>query len=186
MSDTTKRAMAESLRKLLSARTLDRITVRDIVEDCGVNRQTFYYHFHDIFDLMEWSIEDKASHFFTEGMSENEWGSTLREMFAYLQENAALVLNAYHSQGWEYLATFIKARLRPRLEELAREEAVGMDIDEDDFSFVVDIYACAAFGIVDSWLADDMKTDYNRNIGRMLRLVSGSMRHALGKFDRRP
>ena len=60
MSLTTKRALAESLKKLLSKRGLDKITVKDIVEDCGVNRQTFYYHFHDIYDLTEWIIQDDA------------------------------------------------------------------------------------------------------------------------------
>ena len=48
MSVTTKRALAETFKKLLSKRGLNKITVKDIVEDCGVNRQTFYYHFHDI------------------------------------------------------------------------------------------------------------------------------------------
>ena len=50
MSLTTKRALAESLKKLLSKKNLDKITVKDIVTDCGVNRQTFYYHFHDIYN----------------------------------------------------------------------------------------------------------------------------------------
>lgn len=49
----TKRAIAESFKKLLSKRGLKKITVRDIVEDCGVNRQTFNYHFHDVYDLMD-------------------------------------------------------------------------------------------------------------------------------------
>lgn len=56
MSLTTKRALAESLKKLLSKKNLDKITVKDIITDCGVNRQTFYYHFHDIYALTEWAL----------------------------------------------------------------------------------------------------------------------------------
>ena len=48
MSQVTKRALAASLIKLLSQKPLDKVTVKDIIEDCGVNRQTFYYHFQDI------------------------------------------------------------------------------------------------------------------------------------------
>ena len=55
MSQVTKRALAASLIKLLSQKPLDKVTVKDIIEDCGVNRQTFYYHFKDIYDLVEWS-----------------------------------------------------------------------------------------------------------------------------------
>ena len=47
MSQITKRALAESLKKLLLEKPLDRITVSDITEDCGVSRMTFYYHFKD-------------------------------------------------------------------------------------------------------------------------------------------
>lgn len=60
MSQTTKRALAASLKKLLSDKPLDKITVTDIAEDCGVNRQTFYYHFQDIYDLVEWIYTSEA------------------------------------------------------------------------------------------------------------------------------
>jgi AcrR family transcriptional regulator len=56
MSDITKRAMSASLKKLLLQKPLKDITVGDITDDCGVNRQTFYYHFQDIADLIEWDM----------------------------------------------------------------------------------------------------------------------------------
>ena len=54
MKDLTKKALAESLKKILATKSLDSITVIEIAEDCGVNRQTFYYHFQDIYALLEW------------------------------------------------------------------------------------------------------------------------------------
>ena len=54
MSDITKQALANSLRHLLEKKSLSKITIKDIVEDCGVNRQTFYYHFQDVYDLVDW------------------------------------------------------------------------------------------------------------------------------------
>ena len=54
MAEITKRALAASLKKLVGRMPLDKVTVTDIAEDCGVNRQTFYYHFLDICDLVEW------------------------------------------------------------------------------------------------------------------------------------
>lgn len=53
VSQTTKRALSLSLKHLLDAKPLDKVTVSDLTEDCGVNRQTFYYHFKDIYDLIE-------------------------------------------------------------------------------------------------------------------------------------
>ena len=56
----TKKALAASLKKLMESRPLSKITVRDIIEDCGVNRKTFYYHFQDIYDLVKWMFEEEA------------------------------------------------------------------------------------------------------------------------------
>lgn len=61
MSNTTKRAIEASLKKLLLVKPLDKITISDIAEDCGINRMTFYYHFKDIYDLIEWSCEEDAA-----------------------------------------------------------------------------------------------------------------------------
>ena len=52
MSDITKRAIGASLKNLLREKKLNKITVQDIADDCGINRQTFYYHFQDINDLV--------------------------------------------------------------------------------------------------------------------------------------
>ena len=54
MSDITKKALASSLKDLLSKYKFNKITIKDITENCGVNRQTFYYHFKDKYDLVNW------------------------------------------------------------------------------------------------------------------------------------
>jgi AcrR family transcriptional regulator len=59
MSKYTKLALGESLKRLLQKKPLSKITITEIVEDCGLNRMTFYYHFKDIYELLEWvCVED--------------------------------------------------------------------------------------------------------------------------------
>ena len=60
MSEVTKRALEQSLKNLLSKKPITKITINDIAEDCGINRMTFYYHFKDIYDLVEWSCLEDA------------------------------------------------------------------------------------------------------------------------------
>ena len=55
MSNTTKRALEASLKKLLLQKPLDKITIQDLTTDCGISRMAFYYHFKDIYDLVEWA-----------------------------------------------------------------------------------------------------------------------------------
>ncbi len=61
MAQTTKRALEASLKKLLLKKPLNKITINDITEDCGVNRMTFYYHFKDIYDLVDWILVEDAA-----------------------------------------------------------------------------------------------------------------------------
>ena len=59
MTNATKLALEESLKRLLLKKPLDKITINDLTTDCGISRMTFYYHFKDIYDLVEWAcIED--------------------------------------------------------------------------------------------------------------------------------
>ena len=61
MPNTTKQALEESLKHMLLKKPLDKITIRDITEDCGISRMAFYYHFKDIYDLVEWACIEDAS-----------------------------------------------------------------------------------------------------------------------------
>ena len=60
MSQVTKRVLEQSLKNLLLKKPLTKITINDIAKDCGINRMTFYYHFEDIYDLVEWSCLEDA------------------------------------------------------------------------------------------------------------------------------
>ena len=59
-SQQTKQALSEALKAMMKKKPLNKITVRELVEDCGVNRKTFYYHFEDIFSLLKWTLDQEA------------------------------------------------------------------------------------------------------------------------------
>ena len=61
MINQTKQILEESLKKLMLQKPLDKITIRDLTEDCGISRMAFYYHFKDIYDLVEWSCLEDAT-----------------------------------------------------------------------------------------------------------------------------
>ena len=85
VAQTTKRALEASLKKLLLRKPLNKITISDITEDCGVNRMTFYYHFKDIYDLVDWILMEDAAEAL-EGLQDFEtWSGALREMLEKVQ-----------------------------------------------------------------------------------------------------
>ena len=87
MSNITKKALASSLKKILSKKEFNKITINDITEDCGVNRQTFYYHFKDIYDLMEYRMEREMKRIMEETMSQPDPEKALTQLYMYIMEN---------------------------------------------------------------------------------------------------
>ena len=86
-----------SLKKLLSKTTLDNITIQDITDDAEVSRKTFYYHFQDIYDLLDWTLQEDARHLVANKINLDNWEESIAALFVYMQENRMLVLNAFHS-----------------------------------------------------------------------------------------
>ena len=97
MSNTTKRALEESLKKLLLSKPLDKITINDLTTDCGISRMTFYYHFHDIYELIEWICETDADHVLKQNKTYDTWQEGFLAIFHLLKKDEPFVVNIYHN-----------------------------------------------------------------------------------------
>ena len=107
MSQTTKRALEASLKKLLLEKPLNKITINDITEDCGVNRMTFYYHFKDIYDLVDWILMEDAAKTMEGRQSFDTWTEAFLDILHQIRDNKALVLNVYRSVGREQVEQYL-------------------------------------------------------------------------------
>lgn len=113
MSQVTKRALAASLIKLLSQKPLDKVTVKDIIEDCGVNRQTFYYHFKDIYDLVDWIFLEMASEFLEGKETYDTWQQGFTQILYGVLEPQAHYERIQFPQSRAGRAVFIRSDIRP-------------------------------------------------------------------------
>ena len=95
MSQITKRALEQSLKNLLLQKPITKITINDITEDCGINRMTFYYHFKDIYDLVEWSCEEDARKAIEGNKTYGTWEQGFLNVFYAVRENKPFILNVY-------------------------------------------------------------------------------------------
>lgn len=177
----TKRMLAESFKKLLSRRMLDKITVKDIVEDCGVNRQTFYYYFHDVYDLMEWTFRDAAETLAQERMDQRDWTDGVERLMDYLRQDRSLILNAYHSVSHETVADFLKRILRPYLLQFVQTQAEGMEPPSrrEDIDFVADIYTVTIAGIMMEWIGRQKMEGAEERLHLLFAAMNGNARFML-------
>ena len=183
MSQTTKQALADSLKKLLQKKPLDKITVTDIAEDCQVNRQTFYYHFRDIYDLVEWFYIREVSKLIDRDRSYATWQEDLRRVFQYILDNRTLVLRTYPSASRDLLEEAIQHTLHQLLLDVVEDCAAGRAARQVDKEFLARFYTYSLTGLILDWIGESMKEPPEAIIRRLDTLLSGTIPNTLARFE---
>ena len=106
MVNQTKQVLEESLKKLMLHKPLDKITIRDLTEDCGISRMAFYYHFKDIYDLVEWACLEDATRALAGKKTYDTWSEGLVQIFDAVYENNPFILNAYRCISRDQIRKF--------------------------------------------------------------------------------
>ena len=182
MSQITKRALAESLKKLLLEKPLDRITVSDITEDCGVSRMTFYYHFKDVYDLIEWTWLQEAERALDGQKTYDTWQQGFLQIFQLVQENRAFVMNLYHSISREQVERYLYRLTYQLLIGVVEEKSAGMSVRDEDKKFIADFYKYAFVGLMLDWIRGGMKGEPQVLIDRLSVLIRGDVEKALNHY----
>lgn len=186
MSQTTKRALAASLKKLLLKKPLDKITVIDITEECEVNRQTFYYHFKDIYDLIEWMCIDEASKALNGKKTYDTWQEGFLQLFDAVLENKPFIMNVYHSVSREQVELYLYQVTYDLVIGVVEEQSAGLNVREEDKRFIADFYKYAFVGLMLDWIRGGMKQDPKKIVEHLSVLIHGDISRALQKFRTDP
>lgn len=160
-SDQTKHALAAALKELMAQRPIDKITIHDITERCGIRRQNFYYHFEDVYDLMRWMFQEEAVSLLRQHEGTLLWQEGLLQLFRYIEENKAVCLCALRSVGREHLKRFfetdIHAIIHRTVEQFGHEVgAISAGVTEADIELTTHFYVVALTGMLESWLLDEI------------------------------
>ena len=183
MSEITKRALEQSLKNLLLKKPLTKITINDIAADCGINRMTFYYHFKDIYDLVEWSCLEDARRALEEKKTHDTWQQGFLQIFEAVRENKPFVMNVYGCVPREQVEKYLKPLVDSLLLEVIGEESGKLRVRDEDKKFIADVYVYIFIGLMLDWIKDDMKENPKKIVDRLATLISGSVSVALSRFS---
>ena len=186
MSQVTKRALEQSLKNLLLKKPLTKITVRDIAEDCGINRMTFYYHFKDIYDLVEWSCLEDATRALAGKKTYSTWTEGLLQIFEVVYENKPFIMNAYRCISREQIENFLFQLTSDLIMGVVKEQeqAANTTIPDKDKRFIADFYKYSFVGIMLDWIKQGMKEDYGE-IARMIAItLHGGIANSIRNFTK--
>ena len=182
MTSLTKDAIKQSFLKLLNKKPIDKITVKEIVEDCGINRNSFYYHFDDIPSLMEEIFNEQADEFVRRSFSPDNLYDSIMEAVAFSLENKTAIFHVFNSPNRQFYDRYLNRVARRTVTEFVdnyTKDSGG--IREDDREAVVMYYKSLLVGFVFDWVNDGVQYDLSLKIKRICELFEGTFELAIEK-----
>lgn len=176
---TTKMAIAYAFKELLLEKPVNKITVNDIATKCEINRQTFYYHFHDLIELVEWICEVDAENALKENKTYDTWKEGFLSIFKIIKKEKPFIINIYRHVSKEYIYNYLYRVTYQLLYDVIEEKAEGLVVREEDKVFIANFYKFGFVGLVIEWIERDMKDDPQIIINQLNSLIQGSFDHAL-------
>ena len=185
MAKFTKQAIYDSFLRFLNEKPLDQITVKDIVDDCGINRKTFYYYFQDIYAL----TDDMFKTYWDEikrslPPESHSWQEILKAIAEYLYDNRKIALHVYQTFGYEKMEKLFYDTRIEYLPGFIRESAGDLTINDEDIALIATYASISISGMLTRWLDDRMKTIPAEMIERFSQIMKGTSRLALENADR--
>ena len=160
----TKRAIADSLKALTKEKTFDKISVKDISEKCGINRQTFYYHFEDKYILLKWIYQTDLLDKYMEGVNFDNWTEKLEALLTSMTKNKAFYVNTITHTGnyiQEYMivqAQNIFEQAINYIDETLKEIDTPIEgASDEQRNFIARFFAYGACGMITEWVVRGME-----------------------------
>jgi probable dihydroxyacetone kinase regulator len=187
-ADNTKHALATALKELMGQKPIDRITIHDLTERCGIRRQTFYYHFEDVYDLLRWMFQEEAVDLLRQHEGMLLWQEGLLQLFRYIEENRAVCLCALKSVGREHLKRFFEADIHviihSAVEQIRREVGASLnDVSEDDIALMTHFYVVSVAGVIESWLLGEIDRTPEQMVAFIDRMLQDHIRGAQVRWN---
>jgi len=180
----TKKNLAKSLKEIMNHTSLNKISVNHIVEHCGVNRQTFYYHFQDIFDLLGWIYKTEAVENIANFRSYETWTEGFYKIFLYIKSNKFFCMNTLESLGRSHLDSYLYDATNDLIMGVVNEVSKDMNVTKEDKNFIANFYTLAFTGMVIQWMKNGMKEKPEIIIEKLNELIEGSFLRALQRYEK--
>lgn len=184
MANTTKLALEASLKKLLLHKKIDKITISDLTADCGISRMTFYYHFKDIYDLVEWVCVEDGKRALQDKKTYDTWQEGLIQVFEAVLENEAFIRNVNGAVAREKIESYLYKLTYKLIADVVEEKCAGVELPTEDKAFIANFYKYGFVGIMLEWIDRGMKDDYREIVEKMSITLHGNITNSIHNFEK--
>ncbi len=151
----TKRSLVAAFRKLIAADSYDRITVSAIASTCGVNRQTFYYHFRDIYDLTAWMVEDETNAIMKS--SGDDWERAYIRLLELLKSDRGVIIRMIRSVDRLSIYRLLSKQSHILMSLAIEQLPAYFELPARDMVLLLEFYAAGLTEVAIHWLEGGCK-----------------------------
>lgn len=167
MAKQTQKFIMSTFMQLLESESLDKITVRDIVEECEINRNTFYYHYSDIYDLLDDVFRVETEKFMSEDVDENTtFGEEYERAACFVLKYKKAILHIYDSQKRDVLQNYLETLAFSFISRFVKKEADGYGLPDEDIDYITGFYTHAIVGNTLGWIKRKLPSGQEKFIAR--------------------
>ena len=178
----TKNNIADVFFVLLNERYFDKITVRDIVEECGVTRNTFYYYFEDVYDIIDDSLNREIRKVILAGRGKRiSLEHLLEPVVKFFTENKRVAVHLFKSSKKDEICSYIEKAIRSAIDHYVGDIPGSDRVSDFDRAIIVDFYSFAVMGLFNQWITTGMKGNPTERVLRAGVLFENSMKKAVEK-----
>lgn len=171
----TKKALSQALKSLMASLSFEKITINDITKEAGLSRNTFYYHFSDINELLEWTFDNEIVRGLESYEDLDTWKNGLLSVLNYTEENRKFCLNTFHSINRDRLEIFLYDityhMLISIMDQSYNEKALEQTLKID----IADFYGRAIVAQVTHWLTTRLEEPKDELITRIEDVTKGTI-----------
>lgn len=181
MSSFTKEVIIKTLFELLNEKPLAKITVKDIVERCGVNRNTFYYHFRDISDVVECALKREVDKAFEQPVEIDSVLECLEVLVNLIRENRKAMLHIYGSLQRENFTNALDKMCQYIVSQYAEHNFDPEILEKEEVKVLMHFYKCVMTGVMLDWMDHRMSYDLTEYAGKIRALYGNTFEKTLEK-----
>ncbi|MDP4119948.1 MAG: dihydroxyacetone kinase transcriptional activator DhaS [Bacillota bacterium] len=152
----TKKALSTALKELMKRKSFDRITVEDITNQCGLNRQTFYYHFQDKYDLINWIYYNEAIAILSQDLTYDNWNDRILELLTVMKSESYFYQNTFKSSGENEFENYLLSFTRELFISIIKNIDENNAVSEEDVNFFSQFFSFGSVGMIVSWAKTGM------------------------------
>lgn len=149
-SNQRKQQLACALKEMLQTKPLSKISISDLIRHCNINRKTFYYHFEDIFSLLEWTLQQETIELLKHYNIFTDYNNAIGFVIDYVEANYSMLSNIYNSMGHHQLQLFFSQNVKGLIEALIDDTVAltNSTISAEYRNFLISFYTEAISGMI--------------------------------------